>query len=128
MKVFIKNSANVMYIIGKVFNILSFAFYPIMFIIGLIMMISHNAPDAKYKELSILGAYMLVLSIPLFILSIISLVVCRNRKRLIDQGTESVSPMVVLIVFGAILNNIFYLLSGIFSLVARNQEFNSKQN
>lgn len=123
-----KNSANVMYIIGKVFNILSFVFYPIMFIIGLIMMISQDAPDAKYHELSILGAYMLVLSIPLFILSIISLVVCRNRKRLIDQGTESVSPMVVLIVFGAILNNVFYLLSGIFSLVARNQELNREQN
>ena len=123
-----KNAVNVMYVIGKIVNIFSIIFCPIMFIIGALLGFSQDSPNEGNLELATIGSCMLFISIPLLIFSIVSLVVCRNRKRLIDQGIKSVSPMVVLIVFGAILNNIFYLLSGIFSLVARNQEFNSKQN
>ena len=36
--------------------------------------------------------------------------------------------MKFLIVFGAISDNIFYILSGIFSLVARSQEANSRNS
>lgn len=122
-----KNAVNVMYVIGKIFNIFSIIFCPIMFIIGALLGFSQDSPNADNLELATIGSCMLFISIPLLIFSIVSLVVCRNRKRLIDQGTKSTSPGIVLIVFGILADNIFYSLAGIFALVLRSQQLNSEQ-
>ena len=122
-----KNAVNVMYVIGKIVNIFSIIFCPIMFIIGALLGFSQDSPNEGNLELATIGSCMLFISIPLLIFSIVSLVVCRNRKRLIDQGTKSTSPGIVLIVFGILADNIFYFLAGIFALVLRSQQLNSEQ-
>ena len=129
-----KNAENIMFRIGKIVNIVLIPLSAILMVIGLIALIVGGvaldtaiaAGDAQAQidaQVTIAsGSSCLVWGIYTLIFSIVSLVVCKNKRREIENGSDEVAPRVFLIVFGAIGENPFYVLSGIFSLVARNQE------
>ena len=132
-----KNASETMYKIGRIFNIIAIPVFAVLIVVGLIMIIAGGAGVAvattEADQVAALatvssGTSMMVTCIILLVFEIIAFVICTKKKAEIDNGSNEVSPRVFLIVFGAISDNIFYVLCGIFSLVARSQEQNAQQN
>ena len=145
-----KNTSNIMYKIGKIFNIIALPVLVIVMIAGTFLLVygglslaagaiensssstassSISFSDKLDEETAAVfllnGIYMLVLGFGLIVFEIVALVVCTKKHNLIKAGNNEPSPRVFLIVFGALSENIFYILAGIFSLVARSQEGNA---
>ena len=143
-----KNTSNIMYKIGKILNIIALPVLLIVMIVGTFLLVFgglslaagavENSSSATGSSISfsdkldeetaavfmLNGIYMLVLGFVLIVFEIVALVVCTKKHNLIKAGNTEPSPRVFLIVFGALSENIFYILAGIFSLVARSQEAN----
>ena len=131
-----KNASNTMFKIGRIFNIIAIPVSIILIVVGIILTVvgtegtatASNESDEVLAVASLSnGIALAFVFVFILIFSIISLVICKNKKDEIDQGSNEVAPRVVLIVFGAISDNIFYTLAGIFSLVARSQEAQTKE-
>ena len=145
-----KNTSNIMYKIGKILNIIALPVLLIVMIVGTFLLVfgglslaagavensssatassSISFSDKLDEETAAVfmlnGIYMLVLGFVLIVFEIVALVVCTKKHNLIKAGNTETSPRVFLIVFGALSENIFYILAGIFSLVARSQEGNA---
>lgn len=132
-----KNASEIMHKIGRIFNIIAIPVFAVLIVVGLIMMIVGAAGAAaattEADQVAALatvssGTSMMVTCIIFLVFEIIALVICTKKKAEIDNGSNEVAPRVFLIVFGAISENVFYVLCGIFSLIARSQEQNAQQN
>lgn len=128
-----KNASETMFKIGKVFNIIYIPVSIILFVAGLILIVQGSAnyeaaTTTKAQQEALIaitsGSTYLAYGIILFVGAVVSLIVCLKKHGEIENGNNEVSPRVFLIVFGAIGENVFYVLAGIFGLVARNQEQN----
>lgn len=127
-----KNSSNIMFKIGQILNIIAIPLCAIVFILGSILagagiLGMAGVIDMRGEEAAIAALYgfiFLPYGVFLLVFSIISLVVCSKKHKAIVNGNDAAGPRVALIVLGALGNNIFYILAGIFSLVARSQEEN----
>ena len=107
-------------------NIIEIVMTSLMLLLGLVVMIFGETITANIEALSgmmtmlsgtgftIGGAFALVLSI-------VTLVLANNATRALDNGIKENAPHIVMIVIG-VLGDIFYLLGGIFGLVAENTE------
>ena len=62
------------------------------------------------------GIYFLVTSILCLVF------VSKAQKELEDESKENKTPFIITIVFGAIADNVFYVLAGIFGLIAESQQ------
>ena len=131
-----KVASNTMFKIGRIFNIIAIPVSIILIVVGILLTFvgtegtatASNESDEVLAVASLSnGIALAFVFVFMLIFSIISLVICKNKKDEIDQGSNEVAPRVVLIVFGAISDNIFYTLAGIFSLVARSQEAQTKE-
>ena len=120
------NASKILYTVGKVVNIIEIVMTSLMLLLGLVVMIFGETITANIEALSgmmtmlsgtgftIGGAFALVLSI-------VTLVLANNATRALDNGIKENAPHIVMIVIG-VLGDIFYLLGGIFGLVAENTE------
>lgn len=130
-----KNASNIMFRIGRIFNIISIVTTIVFFILGVMagivgiifLIISSNSSD--WEELKVASSILIPVAIGLFaggiyffISSIVTMIFAVKSHYEIIEGSYEAKPRVILIVFGAISGNTFYVLSGIFSFIARNQE------
>ena len=130
-----RNTSNTMFKIGKIINIILIPLCAIMVLVGLILAglgiaatVLSGTGDIPVESAALLLAYgffFLFYGIFLLVFSIISLAVCSKKHTAIENGDNGVAPRVFLIVFGVLGDNIFYILAGIFSLIARSQEANN---
>ena len=127
-----KNASQIMYKIGKIINIILIPLSALLVIIGIVGVVLGAIGSAVAEEgasaslaafAAASGAY-IGLGIFLLVFSIVSLIVCSKKWANIEAGSDEVADRVFLIVFGVLSDNIFYILCGIFSLVARSQESN----
>ena len=116
-----KNASATMYKIGRIFTFvllgiaaLLVLIYSILMIVGIV-----NGNFPAYLS-NVIGN-----SIWLGII-IVVLIVAANSIRAIEEGTKETTPHILMIVFGAISGNVFYVLGGIFGLVALGQENNGQ--
>ncbi len=126
-----KNAAQIMYKIAKIFNIIAIPASALILIIGIAVTattpVSNNMTPEELATLAS-ATTCIMWGIYLLITSILSIIICPKKQKEIENGSNEITPRVFLIVFGAISDNIFYILSGIFSLVARSQEANSSNS
>lgn len=126
-----KNAAQIMYKIAKIFNIIAIPVSALILIIGIVVTattpVSNNMTPEELATLAS-ATTCIMWGIYLLITSILSIIICPKKQKEIENGSNEVAPRVFLIVFGAIAQNAFYILSGIFSLVARSQEANSSNS
>lgn len=116
-----KNTSNTMYRIGNIFTIIELALGGILFVLGLILAIVGAASDNP--QLAASGGSLIGWGIYCVVTSILCLVfVSKAQKELQDESTRNPSPFIVTIVFGAIASNPFYVLAGIFGLIADGQQ------
>ena len=125
-----KNAAQIMYKIGRIINIVLIPLSALILVIGIILFAITNKLNSTSEELATIATATssIFWGIFLLITSILSIIICPKKQQEIENGSNEITPRVFLIVFGAISDNIFYILSGIFSLVARSQEANSSNS
>ena len=141
-----KKTSETMFKIGKIFNIIALPLLVILMIGGTFLLAFgglsllatgfENSSATASSSISfgdkldeetataflLYGIYMLVFGLFALVFEIVTLVVCSKKHNLIKAGSTEPSPRVFLIVFGALSENIFYILAGIFSLIANAQE------
>jgi hypothetical protein len=125
-----KNASRTMMKIGRIFNII---FIPLFALLAVILMIvglagivagtvDSNQDAVAAGVTSVAYAVFFIFAV---IFNIVALIICTKKNNEIEAGNNEVAPRVFIIVFGALSDNPFYILAGIFSLVARSQEANS---
>ena len=112
-----KNASKTMYRIGNIFTYIFIGLGALLFIIGLICVIAGDAAvNAAGGSCLGTGIYFLVTSILCLVF------VSKAQKELEDESKENKTPFIITIVFGAIADNVFYVLAGIFGLIAESQQ------
>ena len=126
-----KNASETMYKIGKIINIIMIPVSVLLLVIGAVLIATRQVSDQTTpEELQQIATATSCIGygVWLLITSVLSIIICPIKHKEIANGSMEIAPRVFLIVFGAIAENIFYVLAGIFGLVARSQELNSNSS
>ena len=131
-KITMKNASKTMFRIGNIFTIIYIGLGALLLLIGIIACVVGGvglaaAADAEAERSAAAaigaggtciawGIYFLVTSIVCLIL------VGKAKKELADESKSNKKPFIVTIVVGAIASNVFYVLAGIFGLIAEGQQ------
>lgn len=126
-----KNASEIMYKIGKIINIIMIPVSILLIVLGAVLIATtpvstEMTPEETQKIAS--ASTCIGYGIYFLIVSVLSIIICPKKHKEIANGNMEIAPRVFLIVFGAIADNIFYVLAGIFGLVARSQELNSNSS
>ena len=131
-----KKASEIMFKIGNIFTIIYLVLGAILFIIGLISSIvsgvalaAASGDEAAAAAAAALGSAvgLIFLGLYFFVTSLICLILVRKAQReLANEATSNKKPFIVTIVCGAIASNYFYVLAGIFGLIAEGQQGQAK--
>jgi len=123
-----QNASNTMYRIGRIFTIIELVLGPVLFIIGLIAVIAGSVQDPSDAALISSGSTCIGWAVYFIIVAILQLIfVSKAQKELANRESRNPTPFILTIVFGAIGNNVFYVLAGIFGLIADGQQGNNNE-
>ena len=123
-----RNASSTMYRIGRIFTIVELILGPIFFIVGLIFAIVGGIKDPTDAVMVSNGSSMIGWGIYLVVVAILCLVfVGKALRELANRNDRNPTPFILTIVFGAIANNVFYVLAGIFGLIADGQDGRQEQ-
>ena len=119
-----KNASKTMFNIGNIFTVIYLILGGLFFIIGLICVIVGSAQGGDQgPALVASGSTLIGSGIYFLITSILCLIfVGKAKKELANETTRRPAPFIITIVFGAIDWNPFYILAGIFGLIAEGQQ------
>ena len=120
------NASKILYTVGKVFNVLEIVATSLALVFGVLVMIfgQQIIPDTPmFANMTAMatGTGFSVGGFVALVWAIVSLVLANNATRALENSREENAPHIVMIVVG-VLGNIFYLLGGIFGLVAEHTE------
>ena len=123
-----RNASSTMYRIGRIFTIVELILGPIFFIVGLIFAIVGGIKDPTDAVMVSNGSSMIGWGIYFVVVAILCLVfVGKALRELSNRNDRNPTPFILTIVFGAIANNVFYVLAGIFGLIADGQDGRQEQ-
>ena len=118
-----KHSSNVMYRFGHIFNTIQLALGPVLFIIGLVLAIVGGVQDPVKQALVDAGWHLIRIGVYFVVAAILCIIfVGKALKELTNRDSKDPTPFILTIVFGAIANNPFYVLAGVFGLIADGQD------
>ncbi len=117
-----RNASKTMYKIGRVFSFVLLGIAAIVAVLYLILMIVDLANGNGLHYLGNLIGTILWLG---FIIVVI--ILASNAIKATEEDNQNPGPHVVMIVFGALSGDVFYLLGGIFGLIANAQENSDNQ-
>lgn len=128
-----KNASKTMFNVGHIVTIVYLILGALLAVIGIIVLIvgagalavAAGDAQAEASAAAVVGAGGTLLGWGLYfvITSIVCLVVIGKAKReLADESKSNKKPFIVTIVVGAIASNPFYILGGIFGLIAEGQQ------
>ena len=124
-----KNTSRTMFNIGNIFNICSIVLGGLLIGLGILLIIVGNLPDVNKPDVVAVGSGALGWGIYLLVTAILCFVFVKKAKeQLQDEDNKNTSPFIVTIVFGAVSSNPFYVLAGIFGLIAQGQDRNNENN
>ena len=123
-----KSASRVLYIVGRVFNVVTMIFSLIGIILGILFIalkgqIAEACADLEYfntpKEIEVIGIVFLVSSIIGLLVYVVIFILATNASKKLKEGSTEVAPHVLMLIVG-LFGDIFYLLGGIFGIVAAN--------
>ena len=128
-----KKASEIMFKIGNIFTIIYLVLGAILFLIGLISSIVSGVAlaAASGDEAAVAAAAaalgsavgLIFVGLYFFVTSLVCLIVVRKaQKELANEATSNRKPFIITIVCGAIASNVFYVLAGIFGLIAEGQQ------
>ena len=124
-----KSASKVFYMIGFVFNIIAIIFGGLLLAFSIMGLTDHELFLKIVAELNrgeqlvhdTLILMIVLLSIEL-VLDILFLIIILKAKKDLNEGNGKLSTHVVLLIAGILASNLFYLLGGIFGLVAASTD------
>lgn len=128
-----KNASKTMFNVGHIVTIIYLILGALLAVIGIVFLIvglstlaiAAGDAEAEAAAAAALGAAGGLIGLGLYfvITSIVCLVLIGKAKReLADESKSNKKPFIVTIVVGAIASNPFYILGGIFGLIAEGQQ------
>lgn len=123
-----KNASKVMYLIGKIINIIEIVVASLLLASAIFVI---GAPDqfvgkvdkiTTAEEAKAMGIALLVIAIIILTISIVILVLASKAKKALDNGATDNKPHIIMIVIGVLGGDIFYLLGGVFGVIAENKQ------
>ncbi len=132
-----KNASKTMFNVGHIVTIISLILGALLAVIGIVFLIvglgtlAVAAGDAEAEAAAAAatgaGGGLIGWGLYFVITSIICLVLVGKAKReLADESKSNKKPFIITIVVGAIASNPFYILGGIFGLIAEGQQGEQK--
>ncbi len=132
-----KNASKTMFNVGHIVTIIYLILGALLAVIGIITLIigastlaiAAGDAEAEHAAAAAMGAAGGLIGWGLYfvITSIVCLVLVGKAKReLADESKSNKKPFIVTIVVGAIASNPFYILGGIFGLIAEGQQGEQK--
>ncbi len=132
-KITMKNASKTMFNIGNIFTIIYIGLGALLLLIGIIVCVvggiglaaANGDAQAEASTAAAIGAGGTCIGWGIYFLvtSIVCLVLVKKAKReLADESKSNKKPFIVTIVVGAIASNVFYVLAGIFGLIAEGQQ------
>ena len=121
-----RNASRVMYKIGRIFSFVLLALFAFLFIYNFIFLFVHIGKDAGAAVIgSDIGQ--MIWALIWTGLVIVLIILATKAIKNMEEDAKANGPHIVMIVFGAITGDIFYLLGGIFGLIAIGQENGSQE-
>ncbi|MBR6071475.1 MAG: hypothetical protein IKP77_01415 [Acholeplasmatales bacterium] len=126
-----KDASRIMYTIGKVFSVIEIVISSIMLLAGILCRVfsveiyneqkgrSFTLDDVKALSTSLI----VIASISLIIVFIV-LILANNAQKKLKNNKKDIAPHIIMIVIG-VFGDIFYLLGGVFGIVAENEDNNT---
>lgn len=122
-----KNTSNTMYNIGRIFTIIELIVGPIFLLLGIIFAIVAGVVEDA-AALAPASGTLIGYGIWFLVGGILCLIFVGKAKReLQNESNKNLTPFILTIVFGAIAGNVFYVLAGIFGIVAESQQGQKEQ-
>ena len=129
-----KNAAKTMYVIGRVISIIEIVLTIIAMIIGIILIVLKDEiaqraiqeafdrfdTPAKVRQF---GIGFLVTGAVFLLIVVVVMVLAYKAQRALNNGLKEEWPHILMIIVG-VFGDLFYLLGGVFGLVAESQEAN----
>ena len=112
-----KIASKIMYKIGRVFNIIEFVAFIIIAVSGAIFLITGTSVN---DDSQVSGLGLLIFGIVAAIISYIVLRLATKSIKALDNKKVENKPHIIMIVIGVISEDWFYILGGIFGLIAEN--------
>ena len=119
-----KHASELMYKIGRIFNFVLFGIYGIWAIFAIVAIATGAA--AQSSEAVAAGVYSLIWAILFLAFTLVALILSKKALNALEDGRNNKKEHIIMIVVGAISNDIFYLLGGIFGLIAEGQQANQQ--
>lgn len=124
-----KSASKVFYMIGFVFNIIAIIFGGLLLAFSIMGLTDQELFEKIVQELQrgpqlvhdTLIFMIVLLSIEL-VLDVLFLIIILRAKKDLNEGNGKLSTHVVLLIAGVLASNLFYLLGGIFGLVAASTD------
>lgn len=124
-----KSASKIFYMIGFVFNIIAIIFGGLLLAFSIMGLTDHELFEKIVTEVNrgeqlvrdSLILIIVLLSIEL-VLDIIFLVIILRARKNLNEGNGKLSTHVVLLIAGILASNLFYLLGGVFGLVAASSD------
>ena len=119
-------ASQVMYLIGKIINIIEIVCAALLLLAGAICVSMPEEFIGKIdkittaEEAKAFGVTIIVIAVIMLIVSIVVLALANKAKKAVAKGSKQNAPHIIMIVIGVIGGDIFYLLGGVFGLVAQN--------
>lgn len=126
-----KDASRIMYTIGKVFSIIEIVISAILLLAGILCRVFAEEIYNEQKGRSFTLEDVKALSITLIVFASISLIIvfivlilANNAQKKLKNNKKDLAPHVIMIVIG-VFGDIFYLLGGVFGIVAENEDNNN---
>ncbi len=115
-----KKASQVMYIIGRIFNLVEIISFVIMIVSGVILLVgSASITDEAGQAAAIAtGSSLVAVGVIFFIIALVVGIILFKAYKAVSNETHEKKPHIVMIVLGAISENVFLVLGGIFGLIA----------
>ena len=115
-------ASKIMYTIGRIFNIVELVCCALMIIAGVILTALSAGGTIDEAQVEALGSGigLLVAGVVSFIIVLVVYFLATKAQKTIGNGTTEKGPHIMMIVVGAISGDLFYLLGGIFGIIAEN--------
>ena len=130
-----KTASKVMYTIGRIFNIIALIIALLILILGIVCAASPNFQEKLIEssddvaDLTAAKAYGITLIIIGAVMIVIYSVLCAlasHASKALNNTKKENAPHIIMIIIG-IFGDIFYLLGGIFGLVAESENSNKEE-
>ncbi len=116
-------ASKVMYIIGRVFNIIEIVMSILTIVGGIIVLTMPNlftGTQLPSTQLNAIGLGLIIGGIIALLVSIIVLALATNAQNSLNNGAKENGPHIIMLVIGLLSGDVFYTLGAIFGLVSEN--------